>query len=139
MPTNQEIRRANLEALLDECTRELGTERGAQALLAARTGVPAPFISQLRNERDHQGGKARKMGDPTARKLEKGMNLPRGWMDVDHSSGALSEVERTRLQTLRALTPEQLEAVMLIAAEYVRLNRSEPPPTPRPDVPGVKH
>ncbi len=123
MPTNQDIRRANLAALLEECAQELGDTRGAAAELARRTGVAAPMISQTLNQKPHQGGAARKIGDKTARRLERGMNKESGWMDIDHSPAVLSAAEHVMLATYRALTAEQREVLLMTASEYARLNR----------------
>lgn len=124
MPTNQDIRRANLATLLEECAQELGDTRGAAAELARRTGVAAPMISQTLNQKPHHGGAARKIGDKTARRLERGMNKEQGWLDIDHGPAVLSAGEHAMLATYRALTPEQRDVLMLTAAEYARLNRS---------------
>ena len=83
---NEDIRLWNLALLLMECEAELGRARGAAALLSARSGVKDSLISVLTNKRLHSGtGRARKVGDDTARMLEIGMSKPTGWMDVDHS------------------------------------------------------
>lgn len=93
MPTIQEIRRANLRALLEEFVAAAGTKRGAASALSKRTQVPAPFISQLLNRRVHSGSKDRGMGDDMARKLEAGVGKPQGWMDESHRD---SVVERSK-------------------------------------------
>lgn len=120
MATVQDIRRANLIRLLDECAQDIGTDRGAAAELARRSGVPAPFISQFKNARHHQGGRARSLGDDSARKLERGMGKPVGWMDVERSE--LREHEAAFLDLFRLLTREQQELLAASATEYVRLN-----------------
>lgn len=131
--TAQDIRRANLRLLLQEVAQDIGTERGAAAELARRTKVPAPMISQLLGQKLHQGGKVRAMGDDTARKLERGMNLPKGWMDVAHDS-ALTEGDRETLQALRALTPSQRSLIERQIAEFARLNG---PPSATPPEQGT--
>lgn len=71
------------------------------------------------------------MGDETARKLERGMQKIKGWMDVAHATadGDSSEV----LAQLQALTPEQRAIVEAHIAEFARLNRqAEPQPPDRP-------
>lgn len=50
------------------------------AHLEERTGVSASYLSQLK--------KFRHMGDKTARRIEKKLTLPEGWMDVSHPTGA---------------------------------------------------
>lgn len=72
-------RRANLLAL----EKRFGT----LAALEERTGVSASYLSQLK--------KFRHMGDKTARRLEKKLNLPEGWMDgppaIAASQGKIAE------------------------------------------------
>lgn len=124
----QDIRRKNLDALLREVETELGQSRGAAAELSRRTQVPAPFISQFLKARKHQGGGVRSMGDETARKLERGTNKPKGWMDVTHDDHTTSDAERRHLLTLRLLTPAQRELLERQAIEFARLNGNAPPP-----------
>ena len=102
----QDIRRANLTFLVQESAADIGTDRGANAEVARRTGVAASFISQFLRKKLHQGGFKRSMGDHTARKLEHGMNKPKGWMDVDRLLAA-DYKEAALLDGLRLLTPAQ--------------------------------
>lgn len=119
--TNQDIRRANLLLLIEEVARELKTARGAAAELAKRTGVAGPQISQVKAGKLHQGGKSRSLGDDIARKLERGMSKPKGWMDVEHHQEVSARDSET-LAVLRALTPDQRDLVEKQIAEYARLN-----------------
>lgn len=80
MRTVQEIRLSNFKLLL--------AEAGGQTELKQRTTVPGPYISQL-DRGVLQKGKPRSIGDVTARKLERGMGKPLGWMDRDHSLALL--------------------------------------------------
>jgi hypothetical protein len=120
--TIQETRRANLLLLLNEVAQDIGTERGAAAELARRTGVPGPQISQTIGRKLHQGGKERLLGDESARKLERGMNKPKGWMDVAHH-GVMSERDAETLNAIGALTPDQRSLIEAQIYEYARLNR----------------
>lgn len=120
--TVQETRRANLSLLLIEVAQEIGTDRGAAAELARRTGVPAPQISQTLRKKLHQGGRARLLGDDSARKLERGMKKPTGWMDVTHH-GVMSERDAETLGAIGALTPGQRSLVEAQINEFARLNR----------------
>lgn len=124
--TNQDIRRANLLLLLEEVARELKTSRGAASELAKRTGVAGPQISQVKAGKLHHGGKSRSLGDDIARKLERGMSKPKGWMDVEHHQD-VSARESETLNSLRALTPDQRELVEKQIAEYARLNGHQAP------------
>ena len=106
----QDIRRKNLALLLLELERELGRERGVQAELSRRTKVPAPVLSQFINHRLHSDGAPRNMGDSTARSLERGMNKPRGWMDVLHDDAfTADDIELAR--AIQALNDNQREAI----------------------------
>jgi len=71
----KEIRLRNL--------RELVAEAGGQRKLAARTGVNPAYLSQILSARTR-----RRMGDDVARRLEQGMKMPHGWMDVVHEGPA---------------------------------------------------
>lgn len=115
--TSQDIRRANLRFLLEECAEDIGSDRGAQAELAKRTGVPAPQISQFLNKKMHQGGEVRSLGDEGARKLERGMDKPTGWLDVD-STVARDFREAAMLDKIRELTDEQKSAVLALLSSF---------------------
>jgi SOS-response transcriptional repressor LexA len=71
----KEIRLENLRILVDEV--------GGQRRLALRAGVNPAYLSQIMSERT-----ARTMGDDVARRLERGTDKPRGWMDVRHGAAA---------------------------------------------------
>ena len=120
MDTVQDIRRANLRALLAELEEQKGTSWGVQAELSRRTGVPGPQISQFLNGRFHQGGKERGLGDDAARKLERGMNKPKGWMDIVHTH--VSDKEQAILSVFAQLTDAQRELLEQQAREMARLN-----------------
>ena len=127
-----------------QCEAELGQTRGAQALLSAKTKVKDSLLSVLLNAKVHlDTGKARKIGDDTARKLESGMSKPAGWMDVDHSE-ARDHMEAEYLDSLRRLTPSQRAQLARLAAEFVSANEaavaSNPPaPTDTPPLSIQRH
>lgn len=107
----QEIRSQNLLFLLEECSAELGSQRGAAALLATRSGVKPSLVSMLSRRVVHSDtGKRRHIGDDTATKLESGMGKIPGWLDVDRSQ-AQNYKEAALLDKMRALTPAQLDAI----------------------------
>lgn len=132
MTTVAEIRRANLNLLL----QEVGEGRGDAARLARLTGVNAPTISQLRRITRYRNGTERTMGDDIARKLEKGMSKPHGWMDHPHDITKNAD-EAEFLRTFRALTQEQREHLAATAELLAKSNRTGPkdgeplPPTKR--------
>lgn len=57
--------------------KRLIAEAGGQKKLAQRCGVSPAYLSQIISLRT-----PRKMGDNVARRLERGMDKPHGWMDV---------------------------------------------------------
>jgi len=63
------IRLYNLKRLIGEI--------GGQKKLALKAGVSPAYLSQIVSSRT-----PRKMGDDVARRLERGMDKPHGWMDV---------------------------------------------------------
>ena len=123
----QAIRLANLLLLLKECS----DGRGAAAKLSRLSGVPQPYISQLRRGALHSGGARRTMGDETARAFEAGMNRPSGWMDHDHSNPAADAASRlSRLAMI--LTPDQRQ-ILLQTAEAFADGNGKPPPEDGPE------
>jgi len=111
-------RRANLILLL----QEVGEGRGDAAQLSRLTGVKAPTISQLRRPTFYKNGVERTMGDDIARKLEKGMGKPLGWMDHPHVATADAD-EAGLLSVYRLLTPEQRDHLGKLADMLARANR----------------
>lgn len=78
MKTVGDIRRANLELLVDQVKK---LEAVAEAV-----GTTSVYLSQIRNRaKDVKTGKPREMGAKMARRIEEAMNKPPGWFDVDHS------------------------------------------------------
>lgn len=71
---NKQIRRANLLLLIDE------TESKTLRELADLCGVSENYLSQVKSPKI-----ARQMGDDVARRLERGMKKPPGWMDVQQN------------------------------------------------------
>lgn len=64
-----EIRRSNLQAAIEKVG-------GKQVELERLTGTPANYFSQVLSEKTQ-----RRMGDAVARKIERALDLPVGWMD----------------------------------------------------------
>lgn len=69
---SHEIRLQNLLCLIKEA--------GSKAELARLTGVNEDYLSQITSDKT-----PRNMGPGTARKLERGMRRPKGWMDQLHT------------------------------------------------------
>jgi hypothetical protein len=123
----QDIRFQNLAFLLEECAEEIGSHRGAAALLATLSGVKPSLISMLVNHALHsETGKRRLIGDETATKLEKGMEKPTGWLDVDRSE-AKNYREAALLDKFRLLSAEQLAAIEQLLDS---MNAGRQPPSP---------
>lgn len=94
METIADIRHRNLLALIEEA--------GNAARLAERTGVAAPYISQVKKRVTTPSGTPRGIGDDVARKLEAGMGKPTGWLD----QAELSPAERDLLALFRRLSDD---------------------------------
>ncbi|MFS1539259.1 MAG: helix-turn-helix transcriptional regulator [Candidatus Phlomobacter fragariae] len=73
----KDIRRANLHALIQDFTVS-GKNKKSQ--LADKIGIPAAQLSQISGNNP-----IRNIGDRIARRIEKSLNLPIGWMDVLHT------------------------------------------------------
>lgn len=92
MKTIDEIRRENLA---------LAVKRMHTAsALADKAGIDAAYLSQVKNQtRESKTGKPRKMGDDVARKIERAIGEPEGWMDTentDESSGEARSAQARR-------------------------------------------
>ncbi|MBR7987993.1 hypothetical protein [Burkholderia cenocepacia] len=74
-----QIRRDNLKII--------DAEYGGPATAAAAIGMSHSQFTNLRDgARDSKTGKARGMRAATARKIEKSIGKPVGWLDTDHSA-----------------------------------------------------
>lgn len=74
---SKEIRKENLEALLEERRLKSGMSK---AQFAEAIDTSPATLSQLTGEKPN-----RNIGDKMARKIEAALNLPFGWMDVLHN------------------------------------------------------
>lgn len=84
MDTIEEIRRRNLEALIRQA--------GSIATLAEEAESSAVYLSQIRHKApDSKTGKPREMGKGMARRLERAMGKPEGWMDREHADDQSAE------------------------------------------------
>jgi hypothetical protein len=103
---NKEIRRANMLALAEEF--------GGLAALAEKTGTDAKYLSQVKNRWNGRG-----MGDDVARRIERKLEKPKGWMDVLHTKNHSGDAhlptarEEMILLLFRGLTPEQQRELVL--------------------------
>lgn len=88
-------------------------------VFAEAAGLVPAHVSQLKN-------RVRAMGDEIARRIERKLRLPHGWMDQPHGDGSsaaddlipparqpLSQTEaHTWLEVIQALTPRQRETAL---------------------------
>lgn len=74
------IRNANLQFLLEEL-RDRGITRNIDAAQALG-GIGESYLSQLKS--------GKRMGEATARKIERAIRRPEGWMDLVHSPNSTS-------------------------------------------------
>ena len=73
-----DIRKLNLSKLIEEA--------GSATRLAKKAGTAPAYISQIMTGAPQKSGKAYVVGDKVARRLERAMNKPDGWMDREHLS-----------------------------------------------------
>lgn len=81
---SKEIRKANLESLLEKKRLESGLTK---AQFAESIDTSPATLSQLMGDNPN-----RNIGDKMARKIETALNLPFGWMDVLHNQASESNV-----------------------------------------------
>lgn len=78
MRTIDEIRRANLLLAIERL--------GSAKKLADVTGLAPAYISQVKTRApESKGGKQRNLGDDAARRIDKALGEPTGWMDTPHA------------------------------------------------------
>ncbi|QLO85828.1 LexA family transcriptional regulator [Citrobacter sp. RHBSTW-00944] len=94
---NKEIRKANLEALLEERQRDSGMSK---AQFAESIDTSPATLSQLMGDNPN-----RNIGDKMARKIESALNLPFGWMDVLHNQVNESNVTYRGVNDVRGSFP----------------------------------
>ncbi|MDR3381765.1 S24 family peptidase [Cupriavidus basilensis] len=122
MKTIDEIRRLNLLAAI--------ARLGTAAELAAKSGLSAAYLSQIKNRSpESKTGKPKGLGDEAARKIEAALGEPLGWMDRDHTQG---DVAGKALPVSQTRQPEDDAAVSSSAHAYNPL--ATPPWGSRPIV-----
>lgn len=82
----QEIRFKNFLVLLSEADSNM-------AELARRVDTEAAYLSQIKNKAKTRGGTVRGVGGDLARKLERGMGKPAGWLDNVHDKSEVSSLD----------------------------------------------
>ena len=99
---SKSIRKRNLAALIELY--------GSQHALAMAVDTDPAYISQIMSEKSKAN-----IGDTLARKIEKSLEKPHGWMDIDHNADT-SSTARERLAAYGALTPELEELLAVVKA-----------------------
>lgn len=112
----QDIRLANLKLLIHEAGDN------ASELSRRLDNVPPSYISQIITGVPTPKGTRRGVGDALARKLEKGMNKPRGWMDQPHPELSAREMP-PGYSNVSADIP--IEAYELPVVSWVSAGRTE--------------
>lgn len=88
MKTIDEIRRENLLLAIERLR--------TMAALAERAGVSSAYLSQIKNRTpESKTGKPKAMGADVARKIEKALREPEGWMDTEHADNSAAAYHKT--------------------------------------------
>jgi transcriptional regulator with XRE-family HTH domain len=112
---NKEIRRGNLLLLVGETPTKTLRE------LAERCGVSVAYLSQVKSPKIQ-----RDMGDDVARRLERGMKKPTGWMDIPQAGKSRPKIDYTAqeqelLDAFRECAPEGQEAIYNLAQQLRKI------------------
>ncbi|MDR0769765.1 MAG: S24 family peptidase [Burkholderiales bacterium] len=108
MKTSKEIRLDNLFLAI--------ARKGSIDTLAKNAETSPSYISQLKNGViEQKTGKTKGVGDDVARKIERALGEPTGWMDADHSRDASPGTARARpILTYASLDELPMESTVLI-------------------------
>lgn len=118
---NKAIRRANLVGLIKEFE--------TIARLARHTGAVASLLSQIKNG-------TRQMGDDVARRLERALKKPEGWMDLpQYGPGDAMMDQAEALQILQSLSESDRAAWLKHGRLLVESNSHRGPNNPFGHVP----
>ena len=84
--------------------------------VSSATGVSANYLSQLK------GGK--RIGHVMARRLEQGMGLQSGWLDLDHSQETITTLSEHKVghQSLHLSTEARVRLIRKLAASLTEQN-----------------
>lgn len=118
--TVEEIRRSNLRLLIEECPEYKNGEKkahaGTIAAVALYCDTARSHLGQILIRFKHNG-KVRQIGTDLARKLEKGMGKPEGWMDTPHEE---IESKENEMRLLFASVDEQTKDAILMLARKIK-------------------
>ena len=93
-----------------------------QANLAAKTNIKTSYFSQIKNPKHKT-----KMGDDVARRIEKAINKPHGWMDQLHNDTEGSQSNKTgedSADIYKSASPEARKLFEIIDAADRAMNDS---------------
>jgi len=107
--TVEEIRRRNLGLLIQEFKTQLN--------IAWSCKVSVAYLSHIHTQAKKKNGKIATMGSELARKLEKGLGKPTGWMDISHDN----ELEIVNLYN--EMTDEMRDALLNQARLMIKLRK----------------
>ncbi|BDD93513.1 hypothetical protein PanNE5_29530 [Pandoraea sp. NE5] len=106
MRTIDEIRRTNLLLAIERL--------GSAKKLADATGLAPAYISQVKTRApESKGGKQRNLGDDAARRIDKALGEPTGWMDTPHGITRCADALADRIAKVFSesnVTLEELDA-----------------------------
>lgn len=115
--TIEAIRLGNFWRLAEELASEAAPEPN-DPTIAAAMGLSKVYVWQLRN------GKRDKIDSAAARKIEKNMQKPIGWLDADPEAWPFPGIDR---ELFEALTPEQKTEIQgLVRRSILDFRRGEP-------------
>jgi phage repressor protein C with HTH and peptisase S24 domain len=93
MKTIDEIRRENLLLAI--------ARYGSITALAEAAKVSPPYLSQIKNKTpESKTGKPKGMGNDVARRIEKALEEPEGWIDVEHTDDSASAYHNSKVADL---------------------------------------
>lgn len=114
MKKNGEIRRENLLIAIDKL--------GSATLLASAAEISAAYISQIKTASpESKTGKPKTMGDAVARRIEKALGVPEGWMDVERTG--FSFEQKTKVVHSWPFTASYESFDQLPEYEKIRIDR----------------
>lgn len=110
------IRYQNYRSLFDEFKQQTWRrypdqpEKGMLKLFSEKVGLSPRFLSHINNDR-------KAIGHGTARRIERGMKVPHGWLDQDHERNRAASIDEQQflegaLSVYRA-SPVQAQAEMI--------------------------
>lgn len=107
--TCAEIRLANFQRLLKEFDADEGGAMSGPKF-AELLGITPVYVWQLKK------GKRAKIDEIAARKIERKLGKPRGWMDNDPTFWPFADIDLDRVQRLGKPARDKLEGALLLVS-----------------------